>query len=142
MYPPIPAKNFSTSCYQAVVHAHPQISTDIDIKQIKGHSCRPDLLFIATEFLQKYVSQKDKEKINDVTVYRCPYTHRDDGTGDDFIVSPLPNHPDIIVMAGYRGEGYKFSPVLGRIAVQLAIGLVSHKLPEQLERFMNTLALR
>ena len=33
---------------------------------------------------------------------------------DDFVIGPLPDHPNIILGVGWRGTGYKFAPWIGR----------------------------
>jgi len=40
---------------------------------------------------------------------------------DNFIIGKLPNYKNIIVGAGWRGTGYKFAPLIGKILSQLAL---------------------
>lgn len=49
--------------------------------------------------------------------YTCLYTMSAD---EDFIVGPLPQHPDVIVATGCSGHAFKFVPVLGAILADLA----------------------
>jgi sarcosine oxidase len=49
----------------------------------------------------------------------CLYTNTEDR---DFIVDTLPNHPDVVVLAGFSGHGYKFAGTLGEIGADLATG--------------------
>lgn len=49
---------------------------------------------------------------------RCAY----DLVGDDnFILGPLPDCANVYVGAGWRGTGYKFAPLIGKILSQLAL---------------------
>jgi glycine/D-amino acid oxidase-like deaminating enzyme len=40
---------------------------------------------------------------------------------DNFIIGKLPDTENIVVGAGWRGTGYKFAPLIGKILMQLAI---------------------
>lgn len=56
------------------------------------------------------------EDVNDVD--QCYY----DLVGDDnFIIGKLPNYKNIVVGAGWRGTGYKFAPLIGKMLSQLAL---------------------
>ncbi len=49
---------------------------------------------------------------------RCSY----DLVGDDnFILGPLPDCDNVYIGAGWRGTGYKFAPLIGKILSQLAL---------------------
>jgi monomeric sarcosine oxidase len=48
----------------------------------------------------------------------CYYTMTPD---ENFIVDRLPNAPNVVVVAGLSGHGFKFTSVLGQIASELAI---------------------
>jgi sarcosine oxidase len=47
----------------------------------------------------------------------CMYTNTPD---DHFLVGPLPSLPNVILLGGFSGHGYKMAPVLGEIAASLA----------------------
>jgi sarcosine oxidase/N-methyl-L-tryptophan oxidase len=49
----------------------------------------------------------------------CTYDMSPDG---DFIIDTVPGQPNIQVMTGLSGHGFKFASVLGEIAVQRAVG--------------------
>ena len=40
----------------------------------------------------------------------------------DFIIDTHPEHPDVVVAAGFSGHGFKFVPVIADIAADLALG--------------------
>ena len=39
----------------------------------------------------------------------------------DFVIDHLPGRRSMVVVAGFSGHGYKFAPVVGEIAADLAI---------------------
>ncbi len=49
---------------------------------------------------------------------QCSYDLVED---DNFIIGKLPNYKNISVGAGFRGTGYKFAPLVGKILSQLAL---------------------
>lgn len=48
----------------------------------------------------------------------CPYTLTPDG---HFVVDRHPEHPGVILCGGFSGHGFKFAPVIGEIAADLAL---------------------
>jgi sarcosine oxidase len=46
----------------------------------------------------------------------CMYTSTPD---DDFVVGFHPRHPNVVVLGGFLGHGYKMAPVMGEIAADL-----------------------
>ena len=48
----------------------------------------------------------------------CFYTMTSD---ENFIVDKLPHCPQVVVIAGLSGHGFKFTSVLGKIACELAM---------------------
>lgn len=56
------------------------------------------------------------EKVADAD--QCSY---DLVTDDNFIIGKLPRFNNIVVGAGWRGTGYKFAPLIGKILSQLAL---------------------
>jgi N-methyl-L-tryptophan oxidase len=49
----------------------------------------------------------------------CTY---DNSPDEDFIIDTVPGQPDMLVVTGLSGHGFKFAPVLGEIASQFAQG--------------------
>ncbi|HSX08528.1 MAG TPA: FAD-dependent oxidoreductase [Candidatus Saccharimonadales bacterium] len=56
------------------------------------------------------------EDVNDVD--QCSYDLVDD---DNFIIGKLPKYNNIIIGTGWRGTGFKFAPLVGKILSQLAL---------------------
>eukprot|EP00913_Durusdinium_trenchii_P031077 g29102.t1 len=52
----------------------------------------------------------------------------------DFVVGVHPEDPDIIVVCGFAGEGFKFGPAIGEMAATLVTG-GSFAVPESVQRF-------
>jgi glycine/D-amino acid oxidase-like deaminating enzyme len=52
-------------------------------------------------------------------VDQCDYDLVDD---DDFVLGAVPGLPNVFVGVGWRGTGYKFSPWVGRVLSDLALG--------------------
>lgn len=48
----------------------------------------------------------------------CMYTLTPD---HDFVVDRHPDHPDLVMCGGFSGHGFKFAPVVGEIAADLAL---------------------
>lgn len=126
MYPPITSQHLHTDYIKVVVHTHPTIDVTIPEPSTQKHVTDTRLLQIARGFFRNYVTPVDVP----VETLRCPYTYRDDGTGDDFMVGPIPGHNNIIAMVGFRGEGYKFSPTVSKLVLLLATGTKLTKLPD------------
>ncbi|ALB66384.1 N-methyl-L-tryptophan oxidase [Cronobacter dublinensis] len=49
----------------------------------------------------------------------CTYDNTPD---EDFIIDTLPDAPNVLLVTGLSGHGFKFAPVLGEIATQFAAG--------------------
>lgn len=49
----------------------------------------------------------------------CIYTNT---TDRDFIMDTLPNHPNVVILGGFSGHGYKFAGVIAEIGADLATG--------------------
>lgn len=49
----------------------------------------------------------------------CTY---DNSPDEDFIIDNVPGHPNMLMVTGLSGHGFKFAPVLGEIALQFARG--------------------
>ncbi len=56
----------------------------------------------------------------------CLYTTTPD---EHFVITPHPQHPNIVVAAGFSGHGFKFVPVVGEILADLTLtGTTAHGL--------------
>jgi len=56
----------------------------------------------------------------------CLYTTTPD---EHFVIAPHPQHPNIVVAAGFSGHGFKFVPVVGEILADLTLtGTTAHGL--------------
>lgn len=66
----------------------------------------------------------------------CMYTMSPD---EDFVIDRAPEHPNLIVCGGFSGHGFKFAPVVGEIAAELALnGGTQHDIDFlSLRRFKN-----
>ncbi|CAK9092064.1 unnamed protein product [Durusdinium trenchii] len=64
---------------------------------------------------------------------RCPYDQHL-YADEDFVVGVHPEDPDIIVVCGFAGEGFKFGPAIGEMAATLVTG-GSFAVPESVQRF-------
>ena len=53
-----------------------------------------------------------------VAARSCLYTMSPD---QNFVIDHLPGRRSMVVVAGFSGHGYKFAPVVGEIAADLAI---------------------
>lgn len=71
---------------------------------------------ILREAADEYLSVGDSELMGLET---CLYTNTDDR---DFIIDTVPNHEDVVVLAGFSGHGYKFAGAIGEIGADLATG--------------------
>ncbi|MEW6282700.1 MAG: FAD-dependent oxidoreductase, partial [Candidatus Eremiobacterota bacterium] len=47
----------------------------------------------------------------------CFYTETPD---EDFVIGPHPARDDVVVLTGFSGHGFKFAPLVGQVAVELA----------------------
>jgi sarcosine oxidase len=69
----------------------------------------------------------------------CMYSLTPDG---NFVIDRHPQHPNVILCGGFSGHGFKFAPVIGEIAADLALdGASRHSIDFlSLERFGNAAA--
>jgi len=67
----------------------------------------------------------------------CMYSLTPDG---NFVIDRHPQHPNVILCGGFSGHGFKFAPVIGEIAAELALdGGSRHQIDFlSLERFRRT----
>jgi sarcosine oxidase len=52
-----------------------------------------------------------------MTLKTCLFTHSPD---EHFILDSVPQHPDVILAAGFSGHGFKFASVIGEVLADLA----------------------
>lgn len=74
----------------------------------------PQLLEELNSFMKGFIPDQTRQPLRTVT---CQYTITPDR---QFIISPLENHPDIIVGLG-AAHAFKFAPTFGRVLAELAV---------------------
>ncbi len=95
-----------------------------------GEPCTPDALQNAIpasevdelrSYIRRFLPRLDGELLQAVP---CMYTLTPD---EHFVISPLPQLPQVTVAAGFSGHGFKFSSVVGEILADLAVsGKTAH----------------
>jgi len=70
-------------------------------------------------FLDEQLAFPVRELIHTET---CLYASTDD---EDFVLDTLPGDPRVVVASGLSGHGFKFAPLIGRLAAELAIAGVT-----------------
>lgn len=81
-------------------------------------------------FIEKCLPALHGAQMIDVEgVDQCSY---DLVADDNFIVGAIPDVPDVVVGTGWRGTGYKFSPLMGRTLMELAL---DHRSSVDVSRF-------
>jgi monomeric sarcosine oxidase len=93
-------------------HSGGQIVSDPPIGQ---HTPDPQDRRLVEEFLASYLPEVSLQLRN---WSGCYYTMTPD---EHFILDRLPDAPNVVVVAGLSGHGFKFTSVLGQIASELAI---------------------
>lgn len=78
------------------------------------------------DFLRRWIPEAAGEFLHGEI---CHYTNTPDS---DFLLSPTGVRPDVVVAGGFSGHGFKFAPLVGRLAVGLAAGEGG---PPELARF-------
>jgi glycine/D-amino acid oxidase-like deaminating enzyme len=72
---------------------------------------------IVQAFVKSHLPSLDAESVGVGVVCRCLYTSAPDG---HFVIGYHPEAPDnVIVVAGFHGEGFKFAPVIGECVSEL-----------------------
>jgi sarcosine oxidase len=74
----------------------------------------PHLLHQLSGFLENFIPDKARQPLRTIT---CQYSITPDR---QFVISPLENHPDIIVGLG-AAQAFKFAPAFGRVLAELAV---------------------
>jgi monomeric sarcosine oxidase len=64
----------------------------------------------------------------------CTYTNSPDR---DFIVDIVPGYNNVVIGAGFSGHGFKFTPAIGELLVQIVLGERETMPLFQLDRFAN-----
>lgn len=65
-------------------------------------------------FIQAYLPSVTTHVVKNST---CMYTMTPD---EQFIVDLHPDHPNVVIAAGFSGHGFKFAPIIGSVAADLA----------------------
>jgi glycine/D-amino acid oxidase-like deaminating enzyme len=88
------------------------------------------------DFVQNYLPCVVRPEVHRTA--NCIYTMTPD---ENFILDKHPKHPEIVIAAGFSGHGFKFAPVVGEIAADLAIeGQTRHAIDfMRLKRFYATI---
>lgn len=69
-----------------------------------------------TALVKEYLPDLIPEPVKAKT---CFYTNTPD---EHFVLGPVPNDPNITLLGPMAGHGFKFAPIMGKIAAQLATG--------------------
>lgn len=92
------------------------------VEQVDGtHDRDQEDQQLVEEFLSQYLPNVLGPQANPSALTRwsgCYYTMTPD---ENFIVDRLPDYPQVVVIAGLSGHGFKFTSVLGEIASHLAM---------------------
>jgi monomeric sarcosine oxidase len=83
--------------------------THVD-RQFDADDCQP-----VQQFLRRHLPAADTAVVRQAI---CMYTMSPD---EHFIIDRHPEHPRVALAAGLSGHGFKFTPVLGRALVELAL---------------------
>ena len=71
---------------------------------------------LVTDYVRQYLPGLGDRLLKRV---KCYYTSTPD---EHFVIDHLPDQPNVTIVAGLSGHGFKFTSVLGEIASQLALG--------------------
>ncbi len=95
---------------KAAVHHHGQ-ETDPDAidREVHQEDVEP-ISRLAREYLPGLVPTPARSQV-------CMYTNTPD---HDFLVGAPPGRPNLVLLGGFSGHGFKFAPVMGEIAADLA----------------------
>jgi monomeric sarcosine oxidase len=102
-------------CYgEPTIKAGRDYSNNFMTPEQRTYVHSPQLLEQLTYFMKGFIPDKDRQPLRTIT---CQYTITPDR---QFIISPLENHPDIIVGLG-AAHAFKFAPAFGRVLAELAV---------------------
>ncbi|MCO6003683.1 N-methyl-L-tryptophan oxidase [Actinoallomurus purpureus] len=76
---------------------------------------RPEELEVFTELLRRHLPDLNPDPIR-LSVFMEGYTE-----SSRPLVGPLPGAPNVVLLAGFSGHGFKLSPAMGDIAADLAL---------------------
>lgn len=68
----------------------------------------------AREFFRRFIPG-----LADATLVETRVCHYNNTPDDDFIIDWHPQRPDVLIATGFSGHGFKFGPLIGRIAADL-----------------------
>jgi sarcosine oxidase len=102
-------------CYgEPTIKAGRDYSNNIMTPEQRTFVHSPRLLEELTYFMKGFIPDYDRQPLRTVT---CQYTIT---PNRHFVISPLEDHPDIIVGLG-AAHAFKFAPAFGRVLAELAI---------------------
>lgn len=106
------------------IYLHPIVDGVVDAVKI-GYYNPPDMPRGTTSvdsiasFVEQCMPGLASATSEDVTdVDQCDY---DLVADDDFVLGAVPGVPQVFVGVGWRGTGYKFAPLVGRVLAELAV---------------------
>lgn len=77
--------------------------------------------------LRRFLARRFTSPVRSLSGWEsCLYTNT---ATEDFIIDNHPDHPEIVIGAGFSGHGFKFGPLTGRILAELSLDSKS-SLPE------------
>ena len=113
--------------FPAHVHPGPKVGQDVGGRRVTPATRTFDrdeaALARVNAFLASHLPDMAGEPFRTKT---CLYTLTPDR---DFVLDPLPDHPDVLVALG-SAHGYKFASVIGRILAELALDGTTPSAPE------------
>jgi sarcosine oxidase len=102
-------------CYgEPTIKAGRDYSNNLMTPEQRSFIHSPHLLEQLTSFMKGFIPDEKRQPLRTIT---CQYTITPDR---QFIISPLDNHPDIIVGLG-AAHAFKFAPAFGRVLAELAV---------------------
>jgi sarcosine oxidase len=107
-FPSIDGKTVKVALHHGGEHINHPDEVDRDIHE----SDLAPVTALVKEYLPDLIPEPVKAKT-------CFYTNTPD---EHFILGPVPNVPKITLLGPMAGHGFKFAPIMGKIAAQLAIG--------------------
>jgi sarcosine oxidase len=94
----------------AIHHGGRTVDPDEPDREVSGADVEPAAAFV-TEALPGLDPRPVRAEV-------CLYTNTPD---EHFVVGPAPGLPGVTVLGGFSGHGFKFAPVLGEVAADLAL---------------------
>ncbi len=97
---------------KVAVHSGGDETTPETVNRVISDAERAEIVEVAARVLTGITGRVLQETC-------CLYTVTPD---HDFVVDRLPGHSNVVVGAGFSGHGFKFTPAIGEMLVQLAVG--------------------